>query len=103
MKRVGRCSRRARRGGTGVGGSGDGNDRETVVEVAAERALLGGAREIYVRRGDDAHVRAQDFPAPDARELAVLKHAQQTHLRRQTHLADLVEEERAAVPLFKTS
>ena len=34
--------------------------------------------------------------AADARELALLEHAQELRLERQRHVADLVEEERAA-------
>jgi hypothetical protein len=79
----------------------DGEDREAVVEVASERALLDGALQVYVRRRDDAHVGAQHLVRADARELAVLKHPQQAHLRRQAHLAYLVEEERAAVGLLE--
>ena len=79
----------------------DGEDREAVEEVAAERALLDGALKIDVRGGDDAHVGAQNLVRAHARELAVLKHAQQAHLRRQAHLAYLVEEERAAVGLLE--
>ena len=45
----------------------DGEDREAVEEVAAESALLDGARQIDVRRGDDAHVRACSTSLPPTR------------------------------------
>ena len=40
---------------------------------------------------------------PDARELAVLEHAQQLGLHGRRHVADLVEEERAAVGLLEAA
>ena len=41
--------------------------------------------------------------AADAVELAVLEHAQQLHLRGGRHVADLVEEQRAAVGLLEAA
>ena len=53
--------------------------------------------EIAVRRGDEAHVGGQRLAAADALELALLHEPQQLALQRQRQLADLVEEQRAAV------
>ena len=47
--------------------------------------------------GDDAHVAADRRVIADALEHALLQHAQQLHLHRQAHVADLVEEQRAAL------
>ena len=72
-------------------------DREPVEEVFAEPAggdLLG---QRAVRRGDDAHVDLDRLGGADADDLAFLEHAQQLHLRGAGQLAELVEEERAAV------
>ena len=49
-----------------------------------------------MRRGDDAHVAAHRHVAADALEHALLQHAQQLHLHGRAHVADLVEEQRAA-------
>ena len=43
------------------------------------------------------------FIAADAGELAILQHAQDLPLQRQRHVADFVEEERAAVALLEAA
>ena len=50
-----------------------------------------------MRRGEDADVGAALLAAADALERALLQHAQQLHLHVEAHVADLVEEQRAAV------
>ena len=75
------------------------DDREAVVEVLAEAAgaRLGG--EIAVRAGDDAHVDLLDAARADRLDLALLERAQQLGLHAERELADLVEDQRAAVGL----
>ena len=75
-------------------------DREhvqPVVEILAE--LAGGDRllQILVGGGDQADVGADRLGAAQPLELALLQHAQQLDLRREVQLADLVQEQRAAV------
>ena len=53
--------------------------------------------QVAVGRGDDAHVDGDVGLAADRAEPALLQDAQQLHLQVQRQLADLVEEERAAV------
>ena len=53
--------------------------------------------QIAVGRGDPAHVDLERARAADALEAALLEHAQQLGLQLGLELADLVEEERAAV------
>src|SRR5690349_806774 len=75
-------------------------DREhaqPVVEVASEAPLAHRLGEVAVRRGDDAHVDPPGGVGADGPYLAVLEDAQQLRLDRRARLADLVEEERAAV------
>jgi hypothetical protein len=57
--------------------------------------------EVAVGGRDDAHVDLHGLVAADALELALLQHAQQLHLDGRGDLADLVEEERAAVGLLE--
>ena len=57
--------------------------------------------QVLVRGGDDAHVDLDRRLATDAIELALGQHAQQSRLQRQAHVADLVEEQRAAVGLLE--
>ena len=59
--------------------------------------------EIAVGRGDDPHVDAEGLVAADALELALLQEAQQLHLDGRRDLADLVEEQRAAVGLLEAA
>ena len=54
-----------------------------------------------MRGRDDADVDVDRALAADADDLAVLHDAQQPHLRRERELADLVEEQRAAVGLLE--
>ena len=56
-----------------------------------------------MRRGDDAHVAVARDVAADALVHALLQDAQQLHLHRQAHVADLVEEQRAALGDFETA
>ena len=56
-----------------------------------------------MRGGDNAHVDLHRRIAADPVELAVRQHPQQARLHVERHIADLVEEQRAAVGLFKAS
>ena len=53
--------------------------------------------EILVRRGDHAHVHADAALPADRLDDLLLKRAQHLRLRLQAHVADFVEEQRAAV------
>ena len=56
-----------------------------------------------MRRGHDSNVDAHRALASHANHLAVLHDAKQSDLRREGELADLVEEQRAAVGLLEPS
>ncbi len=56
-----------------------------------------------MRRRENAHVRATLLAAADTLEDALLEHAQQLHLHVDAHVADLVEEQRAAVGELETA
>ena len=77
------------------------HDVEAVQQVLAEQALAHALLEVLVRRGDDAHRRALRRVAADAVVLAVGEHAQQPHLQVGRHVADFVEEQRAAFGLLE--
>ncbi len=72
-------------------------------EVFAERGAGHGFFEIAMRGRDDAHVTAHRHVIADALEHAFLQHAQQLHLHRRAHVADLVEEQRAALGDLETA
>ena len=75
----------------------DREDVEPVVEVLAELALRDQRLEVAVGGRDDADVDLDRLGAADALELALLQHAQQLDLHLQRQVADLVEEQGAAV------
>ncbi len=81
----------------------DRKDRQTVIEVLPEPAVLDRFLEIDVRRGDDADIGLDDLFAADPCKLSVLQNAKQIDLRRQRHLADFIEEKRAAARFFETA
>ena len=75
----------------------DRHDVEPVEQVLAKPALLDFRAEILVRGRDDAHVHRQCLAGSDAGDHAFLQGAQHLRLRRQAHIADFVEKQRAAV------
>src|SRR5206468_244494 len=77
------------------------DDREAVVEVLAERAFVHASRERTVRRREDAHVDRLLKVTSEAANGARLDRAQELRLDVERQLADLVEEDRAAVRLFE--
>jgi hypothetical protein len=72
-------------------------DVDPVEEVLAELAGGPPCGQVLVRRGDDPDVDLDRLGAADRRERALLQHPQQLDLQRRRHVADLVEEEGAAV------
>ena len=70
---------------------------QPVVEILAEAPGRHLVLQAPVRRADDAHVDALIVGVADAAEGLLLDQAQHLHLERERQLADLVEEERAAV------
>ena len=77
------------------------HDIEAIVQVLAETAGTDLVLELLVRRRQHAHVHRARLGAADARHLAVLQHAQHLGLRGERHVADFIEEERAAVRLLE--
>ena len=73
------------------------DDADPVVEVLAELPLRDEALEILMRRAHDANVGAERLPPADALERALLEEAQELALHVVRQIADLVEEERAAL------
>ena len=79
----------------------DARDGEAVEEVVAEAARLDLLVEIAPRRGHDAHIDVDPLVAADAAELRALDRAQELRLERDVEIADLVDEQRAAVGLLE--
>src|SRR5262249_47187744 len=77
----------------------DRDDVEAVVKIFAERARADALLEVAVRRRDDAHVHRALLRRADRAHRAALEDVEELGLERGRHLADLVEEDRAAVGL----
>jgi hypothetical protein len=75
---------------------------EAVEQVGAERSLRDRLLEGAVGRRDHAHVDADRAPT-QALDLAFLQNAQQRDLRLERQLADLVEQDRAAIRHFEAT
>jgi hypothetical protein len=72
---------------------------EAVVQVFAEAPGVHLVAQPAVRGADQRKSTATGLPAAQRHHLPLLQHAQQPRLHRQRHVADLVEEQRAAVGL----
>jgi hypothetical protein len=88
----GMSARRSRSGGRKIA-----HHVDAVVQVGAVLAALHHLLEVAVGGADQPHVDLHRLAAADAFELALLQHAQQLGLEGRRDVADLVEEQRAAV------
>ena len=79
----------------------DGDDVQAVVEVLAELAGRDHRRQVAVGRGDQPDVDLDGAGAAQPLEFVLLEHAQDLRLRVRAHVADFVEEQRAAVGLLE--
>jgi hypothetical protein len=79
------------------GGDGELGDAEAVEEVGAEGAAVDLGGEVAVGGGDDADVGGDDLGGAEAADLSGLDGAQELGLDVEGELADLVEEQGAAV------
>jgi hypothetical protein len=76
---------------------------EAEEQVLAEQALLDQDAQVLVGGRDDADIGLDRGAAADGRVFALLQHAQQPGLRLHRHVADLVEEQRAALGLLEAA
>ena len=81
----------------------DREDVQPVKEVAAEATGLDTGLEVPVGGGQDADVHLDLGLAPQPGDAVLLHRPQELALGRRRYLADLVEEQRAAVGLLETS
>jgi hypothetical protein len=79
------------------GGHSQREHAEPVEEIGTEPSAVHGGLEILIRCSDHPDVDVEGRGAADAPDLALLEHAQQLRLGAQREIADLVEEQRAAV------
>src|SRR5262249_28592098 len=79
-------------------------DREhaqAIVQIVPKRAFFDGPFQVVIRRRQKANVRGDGLIAADALETLFLQDAQELGLRQGRHVADLVEEQRAAGALLE--
>ncbi len=85
------------------GGRCDHDHAQTVIKVFTKLFFADGALQVAMRGGDDAHIHGDRFLAAEALQAFFLKHAHEFHLRAGRHVANLVEENRAAVRLLEAA
>ena len=76
-------------------------DVEAVVQILAKAALAYQLRQVLVGRGQDTGTRLNGLVAADTLEALLLEDTEHLGLERRRHVADLVEEQRAAVALLE--
>ena len=82
-------------------GQFDWKHNHAVVEIAAEASTLNQLLKVAMGGHDDAHIDGRRLIGADSLHFAFFKDAQQLGLHRWRHIADLVEEERAAMSLLE--
>ena len=75
-------------------------DIQPVIQILAETALGDRLAQSHIGRRNDPHIDADRLTAADPHDLALLQEAQQMALQIHRHVADLVQEQRAAVGVF---
>src|SRR5262249_29426916 len=76
-------------------------DIQAVKQIFAESSLLNFLAQIAVGGGDDPDIDFNDGLPAQPLDLSFLNHAQQIRLHAQRELANLIEEDRAAIRVFK--
>ena len=79
------------------------DDTQTKIEVGPEFAGLALPEQVFVGRRYDAHIDHDRLGVAEARDDAVLEHAQELRLHVDRHLADFVQEQGATVGKLQLS
>src|SRR5436305_229147 len=70
---------------------------EAIEEILAELPLIHHLAEVDVGGGDDPDIDPDRLDPAEAHEIALLDHPEQLRLRLERHVANLVEEDAAAI------
>src|SRR6266403_5419531 len=81
----------------------DREDVQAIVEIVTKTLRSNHFAQSTVRRGDDAYVDLERVCSADTLELVLLQHTEELRLQLEGDLADLVEEQRAAVRELEAS
>jgi hypothetical protein len=79
----------------------DREDAQSIVQIGPELSLLGKCFQITIRSYDDADICLDGFVPADSFESLILEQPKDFPLRGQRHVANLIQEDRAAVALLK--
>ena len=77
------------------------HDRDPVIQVVTEAAVLDGLTEIFIRRRDDADVHFRRMFGADFAHFPFLHGAKELHLHGERHLPDLIQKQRPAMGALK--
>ena len=80
----------------------DGEDIQAIEEVSTELAVLDGCLDVPVSGCDDSNIATDRLVVAHTLEDPLLQHAQQLHLHRGAHIADLIQEQCAAFSDLET-
>ena len=75
--------------------------RQPVIEILAKALLANRSTQIVIRGGDDADIHFARRKRSHALHFLILQNAQKLGLRGQRHVADLVQEQSAAVGVLE--
>ena len=78
-----------------------GNRRQPIVQILAERAVIGVIGQVAIGGGHDADIHLYRRGAAHTFKFLFLQHPQQLRLKVQTHLGHFVQQQCAAVGAFK--
>src|SRR5262245_28832220 len=81
----------------------NGDDVQTVVEVASKLVTVHHVLELGTSGCDDPHIYLDRLGTAHPFELSLLENAKQLHLQRLAHVSDFIKENRSFVSLFKAS
>ena len=79
----------------------DRNNRQPIIKIFAESAVLHFPLERFVRRADDADIHRDALVVAHAAHFALLQHAKQFRLQRRRHRIHFIEENRAEICFFE--
>ena len=81
----------------------DWNNIQAIVKIFAESAFFERGAQIAVGRGNQPHIDLDRLRSTQPFKLALLQNAQQLHLRRRRHIADLIEKQCSLIGQFEFS
>ena len=76
---------------------------QTEIQILAQMAVGDSLFGIFVGGGEHAHVHRRFHFAAETPDFVIFEHAQEFRLGRRRHLADFVEQQRAAMRQFKAA